>query len=136
MGSKALALLWIGYAVVGQQDDEGIVPLRGLAEALYKASYAVVGIGKGVEVGILELAERHLKRLMAAERKERREPWLLAALTLLEHGEEPVEGQVVWHTPLAVVALVHRKVVLRRQFLESSGEKIASHIGEVDVAAI
>ena len=45
VGSKALALLWIGYAVVGQQDDEGIVPLWGLAEALDKASYAVVGSG-------------------------------------------------------------------------------------------
>ena len=87
-------------------------------------------------MGILKLAERHLKRLVAAERKERRKPWLLTALTLLEHGEEAVEGKVVWHAPLAIVALVHRKVVLRRQFLESSGEKIASHIGEVDVAAI
>ena len=109
MGGKARALRWIGYAVGGQQDDEGIVPLWGLAEALDKASYAVVGIGKGVEVGILELAERHLKRLVAAERKERRKPWLLAALTLLEHGKESVEGKVVWHAPLAVVALRHRE---------------------------
>ena len=63
---KSLALLWIWNAVVGQQYDEGVGPLWCFAESLYKASYAVVGIGEGIEMVVLELTERHLKRLMTA----------------------------------------------------------------------
>ena len=52
--------------MVGQQYDEGVGPLWCFAESLDKASYAVVGIGEGIEMVVLELTERHLKRLMTA----------------------------------------------------------------------
>ncbi len=103
--TEPLALLRIRYAVVGQQDDKRVLPLFGLAEASYKLANAMVGVGKGVEMGIFKLLVRHLKRLMAAQREERCEPRFLAVLALLEHVVEMVEGYAVGHTPLAVVAL-------------------------------
>ena len=134
--TEALAIFGVGDAVVGQQDDEGVVPLRGLSEAFDKLANAVVGIGKGVKVLVLKLVKGHLKRLMAAQCEEGCKPRLLVVLARLQHIEQVVEGDVVGHTPLAVVAVGHREVVLRCQLLKATSAQIALRVGKVDVATV
>ena len=136
MRGEALTLLRVRDAVIGEEHDERVVPLRRLPELLDELSDAVVREGESVEMLVLELLERHLERLMTAQRQERREPRLFLSLTLLEHLQQTLEGDIVWHTPLAVVAVVQGEVVLRRQLLETASHEIAAHVGEVDVAAV
>ena len=133
---EALTLLRVWDAVVGEEYYECVVPLRSLSELVYELSYAVVREGESVEMLVLELLERHFEWLMTAQRQERREPRLFLSLTFLEHRQQTLEGYIVWHAPLAVVAVVHGEVVLRCQLLETASHEITAHIGEVDVAAV
>ena len=121
--------------MVWQQHYERVAPLGQFPELADELAYAVVGVGEGVVVVVGELLERHLEWLMAAQREESREPRRLA-VALLEHVVEPVEGRAVGHSPLAVVAVRQREVVLRGDMLESSAHKIAAHVGEVYVATV
>ena len=58
-------------AMVGYEDEQRLVPCRGLTERAGKSADTTVGISNGIEVRVFEMGRgRHLKGLMTAERKD------------------------------------------------------------------
>ena len=64
----------IEEAVVGQKNDQQIVPNRKGAQAVYERTHTFVSKGKGIELRIFQTIVGHFKRLVAAEGEVGHEP--------------------------------------------------------------
>ena len=62
-----LIVLLVQEAVVGYDDDQQVVPLRQLPEAVHQQSDAVVGIGKGIELLVCQAVIGDHPGLVAAD---------------------------------------------------------------------
>ena len=121
--------------MVGHKDDKEVVPGGGGTQAVHQLPDAMVGEGKGIELGIGQPVVGHLKGLVATECLEYREPGLSAFLgcNLLNHtlGSHGIVG-----SPFALLCLQEREIFVADQLAEAASHEIAFEIGEVDVTSV
>ena len=121
-------------SVVGQADDEQILPLRKLFQPVDEFPQAVVGKCKGIQNLVVQPVIGHIKRLVAAQRKESRVPKAVCG-TLLYLVIQILERDVIVHSP-RVLALAHAEIHICRKALVTTSQQITLHVGEIDVSAV
>ena len=123
------------HAMVGKDDDEGVLPLRRATECFQEAGNRMVEVVEGVEDGVFQRVVRHFPRFVAGEGEEGLEP----RPTLRHSGDalrELAEHEVVGHAPNMGVAHRLGEVGIAQNTVVACGEEVGVHVGEVLVASV
>ena len=125
----------VAEPVVGQENNQQIVPLRSLSKLINKTTDTLVQIVKGIQDRVFQPVGGNIPRLMAAQRRVAPKV-MLAAVRLHYLLVERFEGDIVAHAPLGRFLFFGSVVFHPVQLLKPRSHQIAAHIGEIDVAAV
>ena len=128
--------LGIANAVVGQADNEQVVPQGCLLHAADKTPQAIVDVSHGILLGTQPVAVvGHLPVFVAGQGKERRHPGNGVAV-LQDALAERVERNGIGHAPGVGAPDGMRKVAVSYDSLIAVGHEEALGVCKVDVAAV
>ena len=124
---------WIIESMVGQTNDKQIVPNRSFAYTLYELSEAMVGKSKSIWLLFLQPVIGYFKRFVTAQSKKSGMPGGVSSV--FQHLIEMIEGYIIVDSP-SVLVLTHGEIGISGQFLISTFQQIAFHIGKINITAI
>ena len=123
------------YAVIGEDDDEGVLPFGRTAQAFHEFPERFVEIGEGIEHWVVQALVGNCPGFVARKGKERFEPRLILRLAV-DVLAQLVEHQVIAHAPRTGLAHFGREVHVAQHTVVARGEEVGIHVCEVLVAAI
>ena len=132
---RGLVDVAIAVAVVGEDDDEGVLPGGGLAQGVDEASQAVVEVVEGIVDLVVEYARGYVPRFVAGEGEQRLHPRTVRLLGT-DVGQQAAEHHLVVDAPLTGGLLLAAEVGLGAEVVVAGAKDVAAHVGEVDVATV
>ena len=123
----------VDNAVIWQHDNQRVIPQICLTESFYEVTDTLVEVIECIEYLIVEMLDGNIPGYMTAKRG-------IAYQEGLEHRScqlaECLKSNVITNAPFGCVLFFYCIIFLPSQVLETSGNEITAHIGEVDVATI